>query len=123
MQAAGVRRIGGVVTMLELPGPAGREPGRCCSTCGRAGGHLGRVRPPRRLGHRRPAADGSRRSGGRADWPGQVRSLTGGGADAAVNAARSGAQDAMRTVRDGGQLATITRDPPTAQRGIAVTAV
>ncbi len=42
------------------------------------------------------------------DWPGQVRSLTGGGADAAVNAAPSGASAAMQAVRDGGRLATIT---------------
>jgi NADPH:quinone reductase-like Zn-dependent oxidoreductase len=57
------------------------------------------------------------------DWPGQVRSLTGGGADAAVNAARSGASAAMQAVRDGGRLATITGDPPQAGRGIAVTSI
>ncbi len=57
------------------------------------------------------------------DWPQQVVSLTGGGADAAVNAARSGARDAVRAVRDGGRLATITADPPAAERGIAVFAV
>ncbi len=43
-----------------------------------------------------------------------------GGADAAVNAARSGARDAVRAVRDGGRLATITADPPAAERGIGV---
>jgi NADPH:quinone reductase-like Zn-dependent oxidoreductase len=57
------------------------------------------------------------------DWPERVRSLTGGGADAAANAAPSGAQDAVRAVRDGGRLATITADPPAAERGIAVFAV
>jgi NADPH:quinone reductase-like Zn-dependent oxidoreductase len=56
-------------------------------------------------------------------WPGQVSSLTGGGADAAVNAARSGAADAVRAVRPGGRLATITGDPPPAERGITVRAI
>jgi NADPH:quinone reductase-like Zn-dependent oxidoreductase len=54
------------------------------------------------------------------DWPARVRALTDGGAgvDAAVNAARSGSADAVRAVRDGGRLATITGDPPPAERGI-----
>ena len=47
-----------------------------------------------------------------------MRALTGGGADAAVNAARSGARDALRAVRDGGRLATITGDPPPPERDI-----
>ena len=42
------------------------------------------------------------------------------GADAAVNAARSGSADAVRAVRDGGRLATITGDLPPAERGIAL---
>ena len=54
------------------------------------------------------------------DWPEQVRALTGGGVDAAVNAARSGSAHAMRAVRDGGRLATITADLPPAERGIAM---
>ena len=56
------------------------------------------------------------------DWPAQVRALTsgGGGVDAAVNAARSGSADAVRAVRDGGRLATITGDLPPAERGIAL---
>jgi NADPH:quinone reductase-like Zn-dependent oxidoreductase len=41
------------------------------------------------------------------DWPEQVRALTGGGVDAAANAARSGSAQAIRAVRDGGRLATI----------------
>ncbi len=57
------------------------------------------------------------------DWPQQVRSLTGGGADAAVNAAPPGASAAMAAVRDGGRLAMITGDPPQAGRGIAVTSI
>lgn len=51
---------------------------------------------------------------------GQVRQLTNGGVDAAANAARSGAGDAVQAVRDGGRLATITADPPAAERGITV---
>ena len=54
------------------------------------------------------------------DWPAQVRTLTSGGADAAANAVRSGAGDAVRAVRDGGRLATITADAPAAERGITV---
>ena len=56
------------------------------------------------------------------DWPARVRALTDGGAgvDAAVNAARSGSADAVRAVRDGGTLATITGDLPPAERGIAL---
>ncbi len=54
------------------------------------------------------------------DWPGQVRLTASGGVDAAANAARSGAGDAIQAVRDGGRLATITADPPAAERGITV---
>jgi NADPH:quinone reductase-like Zn-dependent oxidoreductase len=57
------------------------------------------------------------------DWPERVRALTRGGVDAAANAAPSGASDAITAVRDGGRLATITSDPPPAERGIAVRAV
>jgi len=52
------------------------------------------------------------------DWPERVRAM--GGADAAVNAARSGSADAVRAVRDGGRLATITADLPPPERGIAL---
>jgi len=52
------------------------------------------------------------------DWPERVRAL--GGADAAVNAARLGSADAIRAVRDGGRLATITSDLPPAERDIAL---
>jgi NADPH:quinone reductase-like Zn-dependent oxidoreductase len=55
-------------------------------------------------------------------WPQRVISMTG-GTDAAVNAAPTGAREALRAVRDGGRLATITGDPPAAERGIAVSAV
>jgi len=51
-------------------------------------------------------------------WPQRVRAM--GGADAAVNAAPSGSADAVRAVRDGGRLATITADLPPAERGIAL---
>jgi len=58
-----------------------------------------------------------------ADWPEQVRALTGGGVDAAANAARSGSGAAVRAVRDGGKLATITADLPAVERGIAMSSV
>jgi NADPH:quinone reductase-like Zn-dependent oxidoreductase len=58
-----------------------------------------------------------------ADWPAQVRALTGGGADAAANAARDGSGQAVKAVRDGGRLATITADLPAAERDIARAAV
>jgi NADPH:quinone reductase-like Zn-dependent oxidoreductase len=56
-----------------------------------------------------------------ADWPGQVRELTADrGVDLAVNAAPGGAARALGAVKDGGRLATITSDPPDAERGIGV---
>jgi NADPH2:quinone reductase len=57
------------------------------------------------------------------DWPGQVRVLTGGGVDAAANAARDGSAEAVRAVRPGGRLATITADLPAAERDITMVAV
>jgi NADPH:quinone reductase-like Zn-dependent oxidoreductase len=57
------------------------------------------------------------------DWPERVRVLTGDGVDAAANAARAGSAEAVRAVRDGGRLATITADLPAAERGIAMRAV
>jgi NADPH:quinone reductase-like Zn-dependent oxidoreductase len=57
------------------------------------------------------------------DWPEQVRVLTSGGADVAANAARGGSIDAVRAVRDGGRLATITADLPAVERGITMRAV
>ena len=58
------------------------------------------------------------------DWPDQVLALTDGlGVSAAVNAAPGGAGDAIRAVREGGRLATITSDPPGQERGIAVSSV
>ena len=56
------------------------------------------------------------------DWPEQVLALTG-GVDGAANAARSGSVEAVRAVRDGGRLATITADLPAAQRDITMAAV
>jgi NADPH:quinone reductase-like Zn-dependent oxidoreductase len=58
------------------------------------------------------------------DWPDRVLAVTdGSGVSAAVNAAPGGAGDAIRAVRDGGRLATITSDPPEQERGIAVSSV
>jgi NADPH:quinone reductase-like Zn-dependent oxidoreductase len=57
------------------------------------------------------------------DWPEQVRTLTQGGVDAAANAVPAGSVKAMMAVRDRGRLATITSDPPPAERDITVQAV
>jgi NADPH:quinone reductase-like Zn-dependent oxidoreductase len=57
------------------------------------------------------------------DWPERVRVLTGGGADAAANAALAGSVEAVRAVRAGGRLATITGDLPAAERDITMRAV
>jgi NADPH:quinone reductase-like Zn-dependent oxidoreductase len=59
----------------------------------------------------------------RPDWPERVRSVTGGGVDAAANAALAGSAEAVRAVRDGGRLATITADLPAAERDITMQAV
>jgi NADPH:quinone reductase-like Zn-dependent oxidoreductase len=57
-------------------------------------------------------------------WPEQARALGGtSGVSAAANAAPGGSADAIRTVRDGGRLATITLDPPNEERGIAISSV
>jgi NADPH:quinone reductase-like Zn-dependent oxidoreductase len=58
-------------------------------------------------------------------WPERARGLAGAGAgvDAAVNAARAGAADAVRAVRDGGRLPTITSDVPPAGRGIGLAGI
>jgi NADPH:quinone reductase-like Zn-dependent oxidoreductase len=57
------------------------------------------------------------------DWPERVRVLTGGGVDGVANAVRAGSGEAVRAVRDGGRLATITADLPDAQRDITMRAV
>jgi NADPH:quinone reductase-like Zn-dependent oxidoreductase len=58
------------------------------------------------------------------DWPEQVQAITTHqGVHAAANAAPGGAATAIRTVADGGRLATITSDPPAEQRGIAISNV
>ena len=57
------------------------------------------------------------------DWPERVRAATGGGVDAAANAVPAGSAEAVRAVRDGGRLATITADLPAAERDITMRAV
>ena len=58
------------------------------------------------------------------DWPDQVLAMTDGtGVSAAANATPDGARVAIRAVRDGGRLATITSDPPEPDRGITVSSV
>jgi NADPH:quinone reductase-like Zn-dependent oxidoreductase len=57
-------------------------------------------------------------------WPEGARALGGAsGVSAAANAAPGGSADAIRAVRDGGRLATITSDPPNEERGIAISSV
>lgn len=57
-------------------------------------------------------------------WPEEVRETAGGGGVTAVaNAVPGGSADAIRTVRDGGRLATITEDPPGEERGISISSV
>jgi NADPH:quinone reductase-like Zn-dependent oxidoreductase len=58
------------------------------------------------------------------DWPQQARAIGGGlGVTAVANAVPDGSAVAIGTVRDGGQLATITQDPPDEQRGIEISSV
>src|SRR5262245_11578382 len=58
------------------------------------------------------------------DWPEQARAIGSGvGVTAVANAAPDGSAVAIGTVRDGGQLATITEDPPGEQRGIEISSV
>ena len=56
------------------------------------------------------------------DWPNHAREASPGGRGvaAAINAAPGGAAAALQAVRDDGNLATITGDPPPPERGIAV---
>jgi NADPH:quinone reductase-like Zn-dependent oxidoreductase len=55
-------------------------------------------------------------------WPARARvaSPSGRGVAAAVNTALGGAAAALQAVADDGRLATITGDPPPAERGVAV---
>jgi NADPH:quinone reductase-like Zn-dependent oxidoreductase len=57
------------------------------------------------------------------EWPIQAREASPKrrGVAAAVNAAPDGAALALQAVADGGRLATITGDPPAAERGVSVT--
>jgi NADPH:quinone reductase-like Zn-dependent oxidoreductase len=56
------------------------------------------------------------------EWPARVRDASpdGRGVAAAVNAARGQAATAWRAVVDGGRLATITGDPPPADRDVTI---
>jgi NADPH:quinone reductase-like Zn-dependent oxidoreductase len=54
-------------------------------------------------------------------WPTRARQLVSGqGFTAGVNAARGGAAATLQAISDGGQLATITGDPPPGERGITI---
>ena len=54
------------------------------------------------------------------DWQSQVRAASGGQLAAVANAVPGGASTLVAMVDDGGRLATITGDPPEAERGIQV---
>jgi NADPH:quinone reductase-like Zn-dependent oxidoreductase len=54
------------------------------------------------------------------DWQSQVRAASGGRLGAVANAVPGGAGTLVALVDDGGRLATITGDPPEAERGIQV---
>jgi NADPH:quinone reductase-like Zn-dependent oxidoreductase len=55
------------------------------------------------------------------DWPTRAREASPGGhVGAAVNAAPDGAATALQALADNGRLATITGDPPPAERGVTV---
>jgi NADPH:quinone reductase-like Zn-dependent oxidoreductase len=56
-------------------------------------------------------------------WVREARGIAGAGVDAAANAARDRATTAIGAIRDGGRLATITGDPPDAQRSIQISSV
>ena len=58
------------------------------------------------------------------NWPEGVREIAGGaGVTAVVNAVPNGSADAIRAIRNGGRLATITSDPPSDQGRISVSSV
>jgi NADPH:quinone reductase-like Zn-dependent oxidoreductase len=59
------------------------------------------------------------------EWPARARESSNGGRgfSAAANAARGGAKVTLAAVADGGRLATITGDPPQAERGVFVSNV
>jgi NADPH:quinone reductase-like Zn-dependent oxidoreductase len=54
------------------------------------------------------------------DWQSQVRAASGGRLGAVANAVPGAASTLMSMLDDGGRLATITGDPPAAERGIQV---
>jgi NADPH:quinone reductase-like Zn-dependent oxidoreductase len=55
------------------------------------------------------------------EWPSRAKEAArGSGVQAAANAAPGGDADALATLADGGRLATITGEPPAAERGIDI---
>jgi NADPH:quinone reductase-like Zn-dependent oxidoreductase len=146
VRAAGVRRFSGSVEVLELPGPRALRPDEVLidvRACGagnwdefaRTGDWDLGARPPMALGVEAATviatagADSAGRVAARGastvldyhqpDWPEWGRVLTG-GVDVAANAARAGSGEAVKAVRDGGRLATITADLPAAERDITM---
>jgi NADPH:quinone reductase-like Zn-dependent oxidoreductase len=57
------------------------------------------------------------------EWQDRVRDIAGAPISVVLNAARNGSHDALRVLEDHGRLATITSDPPQAERGIMVESV
>jgi NADPH:quinone reductase-like Zn-dependent oxidoreductase len=117
MKAAGIREFGAPVELLELSGPRALRPDKVLidtliATAGPdSADRLAALGAATVLDNHEP------------DWPKQVRALTQGGVDAAANAVPAGSIRAMTAVRDRGRLATITSDPPAAERDITVRAV
>jgi NADPH:quinone reductase-like Zn-dependent oxidoreductase len=117
MKAAGIREFGAPVELLELSGPRALRPDKVLidtliATAGPdSADRLAALGAATVLDNHEP------------DWPKQVRALTQGGVDAAANAVPAGSIRAMTAVRGRGRPATITSDPPAAERDITVRAV
>jgi NADPH:quinone reductase-like Zn-dependent oxidoreductase len=146
VRAAGVRQFGGAIETLELPEPRALRSDEVLievRACGvgnwdnfaRTGDWDLGVRPPMALGVEVAgivAAVGDRvdgiNTGDRVTAHSAPLREQGGWAEQFIAAAEevaavSGASQAMKAVRDAGRLATITSDPPPADRGITVQAV
>jgi len=118
VKATGIRQFRAPVELLELPEPRALRPDEVLinvRACGmgnwdeiaRNGGWDLGTRPPMALG---------------VEAAGLVAAV-GDQVDGAANAVPSGSVRAMQAVRDRGRLATITSDPPAAERDIIIRAV
>jgi NADPH:quinone reductase-like Zn-dependent oxidoreductase len=75
---------------------------------------------PRAAGRVRRYGAGAVIDGHAAGWPSQALRAAGGRFSVVINAVRGGAAGLLPLVADGGRVATITGDPPQAERGIQV---